>query len=101
VGRPMQLQEIRLELRVNARATVSNGKDEEITVWTGRIAGPGHYGPEERVIEFSGTLPPVDLPTARLPHGETAAQLHVVLAQAFAVDPHLVRDVALCSTTEL
>ena len=41
------------------------------------------------------------LPTIRLPHGRADAQFHVILAKAWAPDTHLVRDVAICSTTEL
>jgi hypothetical protein len=36
-----------------------------------------------------------------LPHGRSDAQLHVILARAWAPDTHLVRDVAICSTIEL
>ena len=41
------------------------------------------------------------LPTIRLPHGRADGQFHVILAKAWAQDTHLVRDVAICSTTEL
>ena len=41
------------------------------------------------------------LPTSRLPHGKADAQFHVILAKAWAQDTHLVRDIAICSTTEL
>lgn len=96
----MDLQEVRLELRVKARATVRSGKEEELTVWVGRLAGPGRFGGASRTIPFRGDIPATYLPTIELPHGRTDAQFHVILARAWARDPHLVRDVAICSTTE-
>jgi hypothetical protein len=98
---PMQLQEVRLELRVKVRATVSSGRDEEITAWVGRLAGAGTFGGGRQLIEFRDELPLRDLPTIELPHGRTDAAFHVILAKAWARDPHLVRDVAICSTTEI
>ena len=99
--RPMNLQEVRAELRVKVRATVGSGLDEEITTWVARLAGPGEVPAGTHEIEFRGELPPRDLPTIELPHGRTDAQFHVILARSMARDPHLVRDVAICSTTEL
>jgi hypothetical protein len=46
-------------------------------------------------------VPGRDLPTIELPHGRTDAAFHVILARPLARDPHLVRDVAICSTTEI
>jgi hypothetical protein len=100
-GSPLQLQEVRLELRVKAKATVSSGCDEEITMWTGHIAGEGEFGGAEQALAFDGTLPGLYLPTIELPHGRADATFHVILAKAFARDTHLVRDVTICSTTEL
>ena len=96
-----KLQEVRLELRTKVKATVSSGLEEEITLWTGRVAGEGEFGGSERAVAFDGTLAPRWLPTIRLPHGRADAQFHVILAKALARDTHLVRDVAICSTTEL
>jgi hypothetical protein len=98
---PQKLQEVRLELRTKVKATVSNGLEEEITLWTGRVAGEGEFGGSERAMAFDGTLAAPWLPTIRLPHGRADAQFHVILAKAMARDTHLVRDVAICSTTEL
>ncbi len=95
-----KLQEVRLELRQKVKATVSSGLEEEITLWTSTVAGEGELG-GERTIAFDGDLPARWLPTIRLPHGRADAQFHVILAKAWAQDTHLVRDVAVCSTTEL
>lgn len=99
--RPHKLQELRVEIRVHAKATVSNGLEEEVTVWTGRILDAGELPPGSRTIEFAGDLPPFDLPTIELPHGRTDATVHLILARPWARDPHVVRDVAICSTTEI
>jgi hypothetical protein len=96
-----KLQEIRLELRLKVEATVSSGLDEEITLWSSAIAGEGEFGGVDKAMAFDGTLPATWLPTIRLPHGRSNAQFHVILAKAWAPDTHLVRDVAICSTTEL
>ena len=97
----LDLQEIRLEIRVKVQATVSSGLDEELTLWVGRLVGPGPFGGASQVIEFQGDIPATYLPTIELPHGRTDATFHVILARAWARDPHLVRDVAICSTTEI
>jgi hypothetical protein len=96
-----RLQEVRLELRTKVKATVSSGLSEEITLWHGRLAGEGEFGGPAAASAFDGVLEPRWLPTVRLPHGRSDAQFHVILARAFARDTHLVRDVAICSTTEL
>jgi hypothetical protein len=95
------LQEIRAEIRVQAKATVPSGLSEEITVWAGRITGPGPLPAGATRLEFTTELPPRSLPTARLPHGETDATFRVILARAWAPDHNLVRDVALATTTEV
>jgi hypothetical protein len=95
------VQEVRLELRVHAKATVGGGREETITLWTGRLAGGGTFGGGAQVLEFDGELPARYLPTIETRHGRADAQLHVVIATAWARDPHLVRDVAIASTTEL
>jgi hypothetical protein len=95
------LQEIRAEIRVDAKATVPSGLKEEITVWAARIAGPGPLAAGTSTFELAGELPATPLPTASLPHGETDATFRVILARAWAPDHHLVRDVALATTTEV
>lgn len=97
---PRRIQEVRLELRVKAESTVSGGRDETITMWTGVVAGPGEFGGAQ-TIEFAGDLPETWLPTIRTKHGRADAQFHVIIATTFARDPHLVRDVTICSTTEM
>jgi hypothetical protein len=99
-GEVAKLQELRLELRQKVRATVSSGLSEEITLWASVVAGEGEFG-GERAMAFNGELARTWLPTIRLPHGQADAQFHVILAKAWAADTHLVRDVAICSTTEL
>ena len=95
-----KVQEVRIELRVRAESTVSGGRNESITLWTGRVAGPGAFGGAQ-VLEFAGTLPETWVPTLETEHGRSSAQVHVIIATAWARDPHLVRDVAVCTTTEL
>jgi hypothetical protein len=95
-----KLQGVRLELRQKIKATVSSGNSEEITLWQSTVAGEGEFGGEQ-AMAFNGELAPPWLPTIRLPHGRADAQFHVILAKAWAPDIHLVRDVAICSTTEL
>jgi hypothetical protein len=96
-----KLQEVRLELRSRVEATVVSGKEEEITLWTGQIAGEGEFGGADHAAAFDGELPARWLPTIRLPHSRADGQFHVILAKAWAQDTHLVRDVAICSTTDL
>ena len=95
-----KVQEVRLELRSKVEATVSSGLKEEITLWTGRVAGEGEFG-GDTALPFEGLLAGGWLPTIRLPHGRSDATFHVILAKAWARDTHLVRDIAICSTTEL
>jgi hypothetical protein len=96
-----QVQEVRLELRVHARATVSGGREETVALWTGQLASEGSFGGAARQLEFSGELPERWLPTVQTEHGRADAAFHVVIATAWARDPHLARDVAIASTTEL
>ncbi len=100
-GSSRRVQEVRLELRVTARATVGGGREETITLWAGRLADAGDFGGEGGAYPFAGTLADRYLPTIRTPHGRADATFHVVVATAWARDPHLVRDVAICSTTEV
>jgi len=99
-ARATKLQEIRAELRVEVEATVSSGQKEEITAWSGVLAPAGAY--EGALgIDVYGTLEARPLPTIELPHGKAQATFRVILARAWAIDTHLVRDVALATTTEL
>jgi hypothetical protein len=95
-----ELQEIRGEVRVHVESTVANGLDETVTAWSDvldqRVTLEG-----EREIAFSGTLSPVPLPSVELPHGRASATFHIILATAWAPDPHLVRDVAIATTLEI
>jgi len=99
-GDSTRLQEIRAELRVNVEATVSGGQKQEITAWSGMLAGSGTY--EGSIgLDLAGTLDARPLPTNELPHGKAQATFHVILARSWAPDTHLVRDVVLATTTEL
>jgi hypothetical protein len=98
---PLKLQEIRLELRVHVKATVNSGLEEDITAWVASLGGEGELPAGSHAYDFEGELPFRDLPTIELPHGRTDAAFHVILARPMARDPHLVRDVAICSTTEI
>ena len=99
--RPLRVQQIRFEVRVHVESTVNSGKDEDITALVGQLAGPSDLAAGTEVIPFRADLPLRDLPTIELPHGRAQATLHVILARSLAPDPHLVRDIALCTTTEL
>jgi hypothetical protein len=101
MARPLRVQEVRLELRVIVKATVGNGKTETIMPWVARLAGDGEIPAGTHDLAFGGELPRRDLPTIELPHGRAHAELHLILARALARDPHLVRDVAICTTTEI
>ncbi len=101
MGAPRKVQEVRLELRVEAEATVGGGRKETITLWVGRLAGEGEFGGGSRAFPFASDLPETWLPTIETAHGRADARFHVIIATAWARDPHLVRDVAICSTTEL
>jgi hypothetical protein len=101
MGAPRKVQEVRLELRVLAEATVSGGRKETITMWVGQLAAEGEFGGGSKSFTFATDLPEQWLPTVETHHGRSDAQFHVIIATAWARDPHLVRDVAICSTTEI
>jgi len=96
-----RLQGIRVELVVKAASTVVGGRSEHIVVGTATVGAQGDYAAGSSTIPFEGTLPARALPTTRTGHGRADGELHVVLATAWAPDPHLVRDVAICTTAEL
>jgi hypothetical protein len=95
-----KLQEIRAEVRVKVEATVSSGRDETITPWTAVLVPALEFHGERR-LQFAGTLADTPLPTIELPHGRASAAFHLILATAWARDPHLVRDVTIATTLEL
>lgn len=99
--KPQKVQEIRVEIRLKVTSTVPNGLEEEITAWAGQVLGEAELPAGTRTIELAGELPVRDLPTIELPHGRTDGTVHLILARAWKRDPHVVRDVAICSTTEL
>jgi len=100
LGRSQKLQEIRAELRIEVKATVSEGESEVVTAWAGQLAPAGEYaGPQQLAV--TGAIDARPLPTSELPHGRARATFHVILARALAPDSHLVRDVTIATTREL
>jgi hypothetical protein len=99
-GQPRKLQEIRAEIRVHVKATVSRGKEETITLWSAVLVPALEFSGERR-LEFEGVLDDVALPTIETAHGRTDPSFHLILATAWARDPHLVRDVSIATTLEL
>ncbi len=101
-GEPVAVQDVRLELRVHARVTRSGGKEEEVCIAQGHLQADGSlFGGPLAVHPFSADPPGAWLPTVDLPHGLARAEFHVILARAWARDVHYVREIALCSTTDL
>jgi hypothetical protein len=99
-SRPLDLQEVRVEVRVRVQCTVSGGTHEAFTPFAASVAGAGHLeGSCE--IEFEGALADRLLPTITLTHGRASAEVHVILARRLALDPHLVRDVAIATTSSI
>jgi hypothetical protein len=97
----MNLQEIRASVRARVEATVSRGLNEEVVAWEAIVGPGGQLDAGTRAIEFEGTLPARPLPSVELPHGRTNATFHLILAVAWAPDRHLVRDIAIATTSEL
>ena len=95
-----RLQEIRAEIRVDVKATVSGGESETITAWSGVLAPGGSYDGAV-TFDVAGSLDPRPLPTIVLPHGQAQAMFRVTLARAWAVDTQLERDVTIATTREL
>ncbi|MGH2455994.1 MAG: hypothetical protein ACRDHD_07035 [Candidatus Limnocylindria bacterium] len=99
---PVEVQEVRLELRTTAEVTVSGGHREEILVARGRLDVEGsRIGGAFARHGFHADAPGVWLPSLDLPHGRARGVFHVILARAWAPDIHYVRDVALATTREL
>ena len=99
---PIEVQEVRLELRVQAKVTHRGGRQEEITVQRGRLAADaGQFGGPFAAHSFTADAVEAWLPSIDLPHGTARASFHVILARAWQPDIHYVRDVALATTREL
>jgi hypothetical protein len=99
---PINVQEVRLELRVEVQVTVSGGHHEVIVAGHGRLeAEPGPFGGGLAVHSFSADAPGVWLPSVDLPHGRARGSFHVILAVAWSPDTHYARDIALATTAEL
>ena len=101
IHRPIDVEEIRVEIRVRVEAAVSGGKEDEITLVRASISGPAHLEPGAYEHSFACDVPPTYLPTIELAHGRAQAVCHLILARRMARDPHLVRDVTICSTIEI
>jgi hypothetical protein len=98
----IEVQEVRLELRVHAQVSVSGGHREEIAVQHGRLeADGGRFGGPFGVHRFNADAVDAWLPSIDLPHGSARGVFHVILARAWAPDIHYVRDVALATTRVL
>jgi len=98
----IEVQEVRLELRVHAQVTRSGGHQEEILVQHGRLQTPGNrFGGEFGVHPFEADAVDAWLPSIDLPHGLARARFHVILARSWATDIHYLRDVALATTRVL
>jgi hypothetical protein len=99
---PIEVQEVRLELRAHARVTRSGGHSEQILVQRGRLEpDSGRFGGPFAVHRFQADATDAWLPSIDLPHGTARGVFHVILARAWAPDIHYVRDVALATTREL
>ncbi len=97
---PMDVQEVRVELRVKVESTVGGARKETLVPWQAVVAGPGRLAGETAIV-ITGTIEDLALPTIELPHGKAGAQVHVILARRLARDPHLVREIAIATTREL
>ncbi|HEX6655712.1 MAG TPA: hypothetical protein VF153_05815 [Candidatus Limnocylindria bacterium] len=98
----IEVQEVRLELRVHARVVHSGGHQEEILVQHGHLATSGNrFGGEFATHPFTADAVDAWLPSIDLPHGTARGIFHVILARAWASDIHYVRDVALATTRVL
>jgi len=99
---PIEVQEVRLELRVHARVTHGGGHQEEILVQHGRLQADGNrFGGEFAVHPFAADAVDAWLPSIDLPHGTARGMFHIILARSWAPDIHYVRDVALATTRVL
>jgi hypothetical protein len=100
--RPIEVQEVRVELRVRVQVTVPGGHQEEITVARARLVDSATpFGGALAQHDFTADAPNAWLPAIDLPHGRARAILHVILARPMAPDIHYQRDVALATTSDL
>ena len=97
---PMDLQVVRLEVRVLVESTVSGARHETFTPFEAVVSGPARLAGELE-IAVEGVLGERALPTLTTEHARATAQVHVILARLLARDAHLVRDVAIATTSEL
>ena len=101
-AKPIAVQEVRLELRVQAEVTVPGGHREEITVSRGGLSTASQaFGGSLTRHAFHAEAPGAWTPSVDLPHGRARGQFHVILALAWEPDIHYIRDVALATTSEL
>ena len=99
---PIEVQEVRLELRVHVAVSERGRLEDELLIANGRLVGqPGQFGGTFAEHPFTAAAPGVWTPTVDLRHGTARARFHVILALAWRADIHYVRDVALASTTAL
>jgi hypothetical protein len=99
---PIEVQEVRLELRVHVQVTAPGRREEEILVQRGHLEADGtRFGGSFAVHRFSADAAGAWLPSIDLPHGHARGVFHVILARAWAQDIHYVRDVALATTRAL
>ena len=99
---PIEVQEVRLELRVHTRCTDRRGLEDELLVASGRLeTQTGTFGGLFASHPFTADAPGAWTPSVDLLHGSARARFHVILALAWRPDIHYVRDVALASTTDL
>jgi hypothetical protein len=96
----MDLQEVRLEVRVLVEAAVSGGCRETFTPFAAAVCGPVRLA-GELALDVEGVLADRALPTLTTEHVRATAQVHVILARHLARDPHLVRDIAIATTSAL
>jgi hypothetical protein len=96
---------VRGEFRVHVEATVSQGENQTIVLWSGVLGVGAADGVDdiggEHSYEIAGTLPSVPTPSIELPHGRARASFHVILDRPWALDTDLSRDVAIATTAEI
>lgn len=98
----IEVQEVRIELRVRTKCSERGGLDDELVVARGELDTPtGRFGGPFAEHRFSGSAPGAWTPSVDLRHGHARARFHVILARAWKPDIHYVRDVALSSAVEL
>ncbi len=99
-AKPVDVTDIRAEVRVEARCTMANGLKETIVPWRAEVCGATRIE-GEHVFEIEGTLEDRALPTIEREKLAASGEVHVILGRRFARDPHLVRDIAIATTSAL